>query len=94
MINLLAWYEDGQWVVCIIPRTLHRPACYFAEGEENLLISPASVDLGGVFITPLEKDFEKITSQDIRNILQEVCLTESGLNELVNELNQVLLSVA
>ncbi len=94
MMNLLAWYEDGQWVVCIIPRTLHRPACYFAEGEENLLISPASVDLGGVFITPLEKDFEKITSQDIRNILQEVCLTGSGLNELVNELNQVLLSEA
>lgn len=94
MMNLLAWYEDGQWVVCFIPRTLHRPACYFAEGEENLLISPASVDLGGVFITPLEKDFEKITSQDIRNILQEVCLTESGLNELVNELNQVLLSEA
>ncbi|MBN2661249.1 MAG: DUF4922 domain-containing protein [Tannerellaceae bacterium] len=92
MMNLLAWYEDGQWVVCIIPRTLHRPACYFAEGEENLLISPASVDLGGVFITPLEKDFEKITSKDIRKILQEVCLTESGLNELVNELNQVLLS--
>ena len=94
MMNLLAWYEDGQWVVCIIPRTLHRPVCYFAEGEENLLISPASVDLGGVFITPLEKDFEKITSQDIRNILQEVCLTGSGLNELVNELNQVLLSEA
>jgi len=94
MMNLLAWYEDGQWVVCIIPRTLHRPACYFAEGEENLLISPASVDLGGVFITPLEKDFEKITSQDIKNILQEVCLTGSGLNELVNELNQVLLSEA
>lgn len=94
MMNLLAWNEDGQWVVCIIPRTLHRPACYFAEGEENLLISPASVDLGGVFITPLEKDFEKITSQDIRNILQEVCLTGSGLNELVNELNQVLLSEA
>lgn len=94
MMNLLAWYEDGQWVVCIIPRTLHRPACYFAEGVENLLISPASVDLGGVFITPLEKDFEKITSQDIRNILQEVCLKVSGLNELVNELNQVLLSEA
>lgn len=94
MMNLLAWYEDGQWVVCIIPRTLHRPACYFAEGEENLLISPASVDLGGVFITPLEKDFEKITSQDIRNILQEVCLKVSGLNELVSELNQVLLSEA
>lgn len=94
MMNLLAWYEDGQWVVCIIPRTLHRPACYFAEGEENLLISPASVDLGGVFITPLEKDFEKITSQDIKNILQEVCLTGSCLNELVNELNQVLLSEA
>lgn len=90
MMNLLAWYEDGQWVICIIPRTLHRPACYFAAGEDNLLISPASVDLGGVFITPLEKDFRKITSNDIRSILQEVCLNGDAMNKLVKQLYDTL----
>jgi len=72
MMNVLAWYETGKWIVCIFPRKKHRPDCYFAEGGANILISPAAVDLGGVFITPLEKDFEKITAEDIAGILQEV----------------------
>lgn len=72
MLNLLTWFEGGKWTVCLFPRKKHRPACYFAEGEANLLISPASVDVGGVFITPLEKDFEKITAADIAGILEEV----------------------
>jgi len=73
MMNLLVWYEAAKWIVCIFPRKKHRPSCYSAEGEANLLISPASVDLGGVFITPLEKDFEKILAEDIAGILSEVC---------------------
>jgi len=72
MMNVLAWYENDRWIVCIFPRKKHRPACYSAEGEANLLISPAAVDLGGVFITPLEKDFLKITAEDIIQILKEV----------------------
>ena len=72
MMNLLVWYEEGMWTVCVFPRKKHRPACYSAEGEDNVLISPASVDMGGVFITPLEKDFHKITAEDITTILEEL----------------------
>jgi len=72
MMNILAWYESGKWVICIFPRKKHRPACYFAKADANFLISPAAVDLGGVFITPLEKDFLKITAKDISQILNEV----------------------
>jgi ATP adenylyltransferase/5',5'''-P-1,P-4-tetraphosphate phosphorylase II len=72
MMNILVWYEACKWVVCIFPRKKHRPSCYTAEGEDNLLISPASVDLGGVLITPLEKDFRKITAKDINQILDEI----------------------
>jgi len=72
MLNIFAWYENRKWIVCLFPRKKHRPACYFAEGDANLLISPAAVDLGGVFITPLEKDFLKITSKDISQILAEI----------------------
>ena len=72
MMNLLAWYNEEKWTVCVFPRKKHRPACYSANGEDNILISPASVDMGGVFITPLEKDFHKITAEDIAYILDEV----------------------
>ena len=72
-MNILAWYESAKWIVCVFPRKKHRPSCFCAEGEGNLLINPASVELGGVFITPLEKDFNKITADDIAGILHEVC---------------------
>ena len=65
MMNVLVLYEADRWVVFVFPREKHRPACYTAEGEANLLSSPASVDLGGVFITPVEKDFLKITAEDV-----------------------------
>jgi hypothetical protein len=88
MMNVLALYEDEKWVVFVFPREKHRPACYTAEGEANLLSSPASVDLGGVFITPVEKDFLKITAEDVAQILSEVCVSASdfeGIRKRIQE---------
>lgn len=82
MMNVLAMYESDKWIVFVFPRAQHRPACYTAEGEANLLSSPASVDLGGVFITPVEKDFLKIAAEDIDRILGEVCLSETDFHQL------------
>jgi ATP adenylyltransferase/5',5'''-P-1,P-4-tetraphosphate phosphorylase II len=76
MMNILTWYKNGAWTTCIFPRKKHRPDCYFAEGDANMIISPASVDMGGMLITPLEKDFEKIAAEDIAGILDEVCFQE------------------
>lgn len=86
MMNVLAMYEEERWVVFVFPRAKHRPACYTAEGEANLLSSPASVDLGGVFITPVEKDFNKITGVDIAQILSEVCLSADDFARLKEEI--------
>lgn len=86
MLNILCWSEDGKWKVAVFPRRKHRPACYSAEGDANILISPASVDMGGVFITPLEKDFKKITADDLEQILDEVCLDQSGVEKILNNL--------
>ena len=82
MMNVLALYEDEKWVVFVFPREKHRPACYTAEGEANLLSSPASVDLGGVFITPVEKDFLKITAEDVAQILSEVCVSATDFEDI------------
>ena len=86
MLNILTWYESGIWYSCIVPRENHRPTCFFAEGEDNLLISPASVDMGGVLITPQEKDFNKITFSDIEKLLKEVCVPQDKFEHLCKQL--------
>lgn len=83
MMNILAYSEDGRLIVHIFPRILHRPDCYFAEGDKQLLLSPASVDLGGVFITPREEDFNKISKNEIVAILQQVCLDEKSTQKII-----------
>ncbi|MGE5680832.1 MAG: DUF4922 domain-containing protein [Bacillota bacterium] len=72
MMNLIGSYENDTWRVMVFPRAKHRPSYYFAEGDENILLSPASVDMGGVLITPLEKDFKKITKENILDIFNQV----------------------
>ncbi len=86
MLNILAYRDDEEYVVHIYPRIKHRPDCYFNEGDDQLLISPASVDMGGVFITPREVDFEKITEEHIHQILKQVCMSEDECAAILNKL--------
>lgn len=72
-LNILVLYEADGWKLFIFPRRKHRPDCYYAEGEASLLCSPASVDLGGVFILPREEDFLRIGGSEIEEMLNEVC---------------------
>jgi hypothetical protein len=85
MLNILAYYHSDGWVIHIIPRTLHRPIQFFAEGKKQILLSPASVDLGGVIITPREEDFDKINASDIKDIFRQVCLDENEILEFFSE---------
>ncbi len=84
MVNMLTSFINGAWRVLIFPRALHRPWQYGAEGDDNILLSPASVDMGGVLITPLEKDFKKITKADIKDIFGQVLLSVEKFDELIS----------
>lgn len=90
MLNILCWMSGGMWTTVFFIRSKHRPSHYFAEGDSNILLSPASVDLGGVFITPLEKDFDKISAIDIKGILEEVCISFEDLHLLANKIKAIL----
>jgi hypothetical protein len=75
MMNIITSFgEESGWRVIIFFRKKHRPDAYFKEGDGNILVSPASIDLGGVLITPLEKDFIKIDKDIVSGILGEVAL--------------------
>ena len=86
MLNILASYENRRWTVHIFPRQLHRPWQYFDEGEKQLLLSPASVDLGGVLIMPREEDFKKISMTAVQDILEQVCLPEHEFDDAISRL--------
>ncbi len=84
MLNILAYVENEIWILHLLPRILHRPKQYFETGEKQILLSPASVDLGGVFITPREEDFNKFSKDDVTDMLSQVCMDSSALNKLIN----------
>lgn len=88
MMNLLVWREDDVWITCVFPRRELRPSCYYAEGEANILISPATVEMAGLFVVPLEKDFEKVTFADLEKVWKEVSITEEEKNELVRKIRE------
>ncbi len=76
MMNIYAVYKNDRWRVIIFPRGKHRPDFYFAEGEKQILLSPASVDLGGVLITPREEDFRRVDSDIIRDLFRQVTMSK------------------
>lgn len=75
MMNVLVWKNGASLKVVIIPRIAHRPDFYFAAGDDQLLLSPAAVDLGGICVLPRERDFERLTLQHLIRMRDQVCLT-------------------
>ncbi|MBM6891244.1 DUF4922 domain-containing protein [Bacteroides caecigallinarum] len=73
--NMFAWREqDDVFCAAFFPRDKHRPSCYFAEGAEQIFVSPGALDMAGLIVTPREEDFNKIDETDIKKIYKEVSL--------------------
>ncbi len=78
-MNLLCAREDvaegdaPRVRVIVIPRRAHRPD-FYGTGEGRVLLSPASVDLGGVVVSPVPEDFhEKITPAVLHDLFAQTC---------------------
>ncbi len=74
MMNVVCTFEDGIWYTFVLPRKEFRPWQFTAEGDQQLMVSPATVEMCGIFITPIEQHFEKITKEDVISILEQVSL--------------------
>jgi len=68
-LNLAVFRRSEELVAVLFPRKKHRPDVYYSG---KWTVSPAAIDLCGVFVTPREGDFERITSEDIKAIYEEV----------------------
>ena len=73
-MSAAGFYRDGQWRLLIFPRAKHRPEAFFREGEARILVSPAVIEMGGVMVTPRQRDFERLDPSHIEEIYKEVSL--------------------
>jgi hypothetical protein len=85
MLNILCSHYNNRWHVHVFPRKLHRPWQYFEEGNKQILLSPASVDMGGVLITPRVEDFNKLTMADAQDIFEQVCMDEAAFVHVIDK---------
>jgi SpoIID/LytB domain len=70
-MNVLSFNRDGQVITAIIPRSKHRPDCYYAQ-EGRILVSPGGIDMFGMVITPRKEDFESLTERQVLDIYRQV----------------------
>jgi len=74
MMNMAGFYEERKWRLVIFPRRKHRPDVFFKEGDTRVVVSPGVIDMGGLLITPVEKDFERLDATAVEDIYREVSL--------------------
>ena len=86
LLNLVAWH-DGGWTLCLFPRRRHRPLEYSTQPGQGVLVSPGSIDLAGLVITPRREDFEALDAVRLRGIFAEVCLRPEELTRLAAALS-------
>lgn len=101
MMNILCWWvpsdtdsTKGMWRVALYARGALHSKCFNAEGDARILIQPACVEMAGLFITPDEKDFNRVTPENLKEILDDVSIDESTELKILKMLrNQPTVSV-
>ena len=86
MINIVGFYEEEKWRLIIFPRLKHRPDAFFKEGNDRVVVSPGAIDMGGLVITPVEKDFERLNATVVENIYREVSLDRKTIEGVMSAL--------
>ena len=93
MMNIVAWREADTMVSVVFPRRKHRPDCYFAEGDDQMLVSPGALDMAGLIITPRQQDFERMTATKAEEILRECAIDEVSAQKITEKLGEKTVTV-
>ena len=86
MMNIVSWRRNDDYLSVVFPRAKHRPDCYYAEGNDQFIISPGALDMAGLIITPRQEDFERLTPEKALGILSEVSLTKDEMQQVISRL--------
>ena len=88
MFNLFTVYREGEYRSIVIFRSRHRSHHYFSEGPDHLTMSPGCADMGGVFIVPVEAEYEKITPELLSEMLSEVSVTKEEEERIIDRITR------
>ena len=95
LINLYSWWSHGEFRTVVVFRRSHRSHHYWSEGPDHLTMSPGCADMAGVFIVPVEKEYDALTSEWLSDMVREVSVPEEEQARIINRLTreQQLLNV-
>lgn len=86
MFNILCWFDNCQWTVCLFPRRVRRPWQFYATGDEKILFSPGCVDMAGLIIVPRQEDFEKYSPSLLLDMFAQVSPSAESWNQILTHL--------
>jgi hypothetical protein len=84
MMNIIGSHYGETLRLLIFPRTKHRPAAFFREGNDRVAVSPAVIEMGGVLVTPVESDFEHLDASAVEGIFMEVSMKGEVVQNVVD----------
>jgi hypothetical protein len=84
MINIAGYRKGGKWHLVIFPRRKHRPDAFFREGDARVVVSPGVIDMGGLLITPVEKDFYRLDAAAVEGVYREVSLEGKAVERAID----------
>jgi ribosomal protein S18 acetylase RimI-like enzyme len=84
MMNIAGFYKERRWRLVIFPRRKHRPDAFFREGDARVVVSPGVIDMGGLLITPIKKDFDRLDAAAVEGIYGEVSLDGETVERAIN----------
>ena len=88
MFNLFTYWKDGEFRSVVIFRSRHRSHHYFSDGPDHLTMSPGCADMGGVFIVPVEAEYDKMTEELLAEMVQEVSISKEEDAVITNRLTR------
>lgn len=91
-MNVVSWRQSGgmghsdEIITLVFPRSKHRPDCYYAQGEDKLMVSPGALDMCGLLVTPRQEDFLRLTPARAASLLSEVALSPQQMEAVVQHI--------
>jgi ribosomal protein S18 acetylase RimI-like enzyme len=86
MMNIAGFYEERKWRLVIFPRRKHRPDVFSKDGDARVVVSPGVIDMGGLLITPVKRDFERLDASAVEGIFREVSLEGKVVERAIQEI--------
>lgn len=86
--NLFVYTKGDEFRAFVTLRRAKRSHHYYSTGSDHLTISPGAADMAGVFICPMKKDFGKVSSEDLENILSEVSAEAQEVDRIERRLTR------